>query len=78
VKLHFVAGKLIFDRGAGREIVADIVISDDYVFWKSGLEFEFFPKENRMTRTTGNGTDDLTCSARMARCRNRLVSSRLI
>ena len=62
VKLHFVSGKLIFDRGAGHEIVADIVMSDDYVFWKSGLEFEFFPKENRMTRTTGNGADELTCA----------------
>lgn len=62
VKLHFVDDKLIFDRGAGREIVADIVMSDDYVFWKSGLEFEFFPKESRMTRTSGNGTDDLTCA----------------
>ncbi|MGE0668601.1 MAG: hypothetical protein AB7O49_18765 [Sphingomonadales bacterium] len=60
-KLHFVGGKLIFDRGAGRDIVTDIVMSDDYVFWKSGLEFEFFPKENRMTRTSGNGTDELTC-----------------
>jgi hypothetical protein len=61
-KLHFVGGKLIFDRGNGRDIVTDIVMSDDYVFWKSGLEFEFFPKENRMTRTSGNGTDEMTCT----------------
>lgn len=61
-KLHFVGGKLIFDRGNGREIVSDIVMTDDYVFWKSGLEFEFFPKENRMTRTSGNGTDEMTCA----------------
>ncbi len=60
-KLHFAGGKLIFDRGSGRDIVTDIVMTDDYVFWKSGLEFEFFPKENRMTRTSGNGTDELTC-----------------
>lgn len=62
-KLHFTGGKLISDRGNGREIIKadDIVMTDDYVFWKQGLEFEFFPKQNRMTRTSGAGTDELTC-----------------
>ncbi|MEN3951871.1 hypothetical protein [Iodidimonas sp. SYSU 1G8] len=57
-------GKLIADRGNAREIIRadDIVMTDDHVFWKQGPEFQFLPKKNRMTHTSGTGTDELTCA----------------
>jgi hypothetical protein len=59
--IQFVGEKLIFSTDNGRSVVENAAISDDYVFFVRHVEYEFFPKENRMNRISEFGTDHLTC-----------------